>query len=292
MTQSTLMLRAMLPKLDAMVCEFLEEDIPHFDLAGAVVGEGVQRANIYAKASLCLAGVPFAEAILKYCDCTVTWNVEEGTEVTVQKGEKVCKHLCGRRGPSEALGFLCAKHRRRDPLPHRRSRYSWHIWGEAVWGDGCIMAGGVPCSTTSVKSHAFCVTCLFSRLFVGDGDGGGAGERGFAKGPRPRTCLDSENQPGIRLQSGPHGISLQENPPQYIPQNDQRVAGIILTQIFWGNPPPSPQRDWNTRTELNAIKTVVAGAVGANCSEAHLILFGPPMDPVGRREGPHSREPV
>eukprot|EP00667_Euglena_gracilis_P016708 EG_transcript_17502 len=84
-----LTLAAMLPPLDDLVREWLAEDIPHFDLAGAVVGTGVQHANIYAKASLTLAGVPFAEAIFKQFDCSVAWQVAEGTDVTVTKGQKV-----------------------------------------------------------------------------------------------------------------------------------------------------------------------------------------------------------
>lgn len=80
---------AMLPPLDALMEEWLREDIPHFDLAGAVVGTGVQAANIYAKAPLTFAGVPFAEALLKYCGCDVQWRLEEGVDVAVAPGERV-----------------------------------------------------------------------------------------------------------------------------------------------------------------------------------------------------------
>jgi len=84
-----LALPAMLPPLDGLVVEWLDEDIPHFDLAGAVVGTGPQTANIYAKSPLVLAGVPFAEALFHHCGCTVEWRVAEGTAVSVAPGEKV-----------------------------------------------------------------------------------------------------------------------------------------------------------------------------------------------------------
>ena len=43
----------------------------------------------------------------------------------------------------------------------------------------------------------------------------------------------------------------------------------------------STENSMNTRwhSELRAMKTVVAGAVGANCGEANLTHCGPPMGP-------------
>lgn len=47
-------------EIDRMIHEWLAEDIPSFDIGGAVVGEGEVEATILAKSFLVCAGLPFA----------------------------------------------------------------------------------------------------------------------------------------------------------------------------------------------------------------------------------------
>jgi len=58
---------------------WINEDIPNFDLSTLVVCNRVINANIEVKETAILAGLPFAEAVLKYFDCVVEWKYKEGS---------------------------------------------------------------------------------------------------------------------------------------------------------------------------------------------------------------------
>lgn len=64
--------------LRAAVHEWLQGDIPAFDVGGAVVGNKPVQATFFVKSSLVLAGFPFVEAIFYELGCVVTWTVPEG----------------------------------------------------------------------------------------------------------------------------------------------------------------------------------------------------------------------
>ncbi|EPZ36027.1 nicotinate-nucleotide pyrophosphorylase [Rozella allomycis CSF55] len=61
--------------------EWLKEDIPSFDIAGYVVGEKFERASLICKSHGILAGKPFVNEIFNFLSCSVSWCVDEGTEI-------------------------------------------------------------------------------------------------------------------------------------------------------------------------------------------------------------------
>lgn len=65
-------------KLQQKAREWLEEDIPSFDFAGAVVGNIKEQAVILCKSDGVLCGVPFVNAVFKEVGCEIEWNYEEG----------------------------------------------------------------------------------------------------------------------------------------------------------------------------------------------------------------------
>jgi nicotinate-nucleotide pyrophosphorylase (carboxylating) len=79
--------RAMLPpSLKSIVQQWLQEDIPSFDIGGFVVGEKPEKAEIFFKMNGVVAGIPFAQAVFDELNCTVTWTVEEGTDIMAEEG--------------------------------------------------------------------------------------------------------------------------------------------------------------------------------------------------------------
>ena len=89
------------PKYRKLVRDWLDEDIPTFDIGGFVVGEGPVEAYLLAKGipeghssvgGIVLAGVPFFSAVFEALDCTVEWLCKEGevlpppTRVAVVRG--------------------------------------------------------------------------------------------------------------------------------------------------------------------------------------------------------------
>lgn len=84
-----------------MVKEWLREDIPSFDVGGAVVGGDVVEAVLLAKSHLVLAGFPFAEALVRSLSCTVAWLVAEGAVLDGSGKNKI--PIARLRGPANAL---------------------------------------------------------------------------------------------------------------------------------------------------------------------------------------------
>jgi nicotinate-nucleotide pyrophosphorylase (carboxylating) len=83
--------------LKELVSYWLKEDIPSFDYAGIVVGNGPDEAAILCKSSGTLAGQPFVDAIFNELGCSVSWHHSEGTNV--QAGAEIARV----KGPANKL---------------------------------------------------------------------------------------------------------------------------------------------------------------------------------------------
>ncbi|OAA36052.1 nicotinate-nucleotide pyrophosphorylase [Metarhizium rileyi] len=66
------------PSYKSQVTGWLAEDTPSFDYAGFVVGETPRRANLLAKSTGILAGVPFFNEVFAQTGCSVEWHKPEG----------------------------------------------------------------------------------------------------------------------------------------------------------------------------------------------------------------------
>ncbi|KAA8495557.1 Nicotinate-nucleotide pyrophosphorylase, carboxylating [Porphyridium purpureum] len=91
-------------QLREMVREWLREDIPAMDFAGAVVGSDVRTAHLLQKSPGMLAGVPFVEAVFDELGMRVEWDphVHEGMRVEhTGAGEK--RVLASVTGPADDL---------------------------------------------------------------------------------------------------------------------------------------------------------------------------------------------
>jgi nicotinate-nucleotide pyrophosphorylase (carboxylating) len=73
------------------VGRWLADDMPHIDVGGFVVGDHIETAKLLCKSSGVLAGVPFAEAVMKLCHLEYEWIIEEGTyiDITTSSNHKV-----------------------------------------------------------------------------------------------------------------------------------------------------------------------------------------------------------
>lgn len=57
------------PSLEAAVRSWLAEDIPSFDIGGAVVGAKPAAATLFIKSDGVLAGVPFFDQVFELLGC-------------------------------------------------------------------------------------------------------------------------------------------------------------------------------------------------------------------------------
>ena len=57
-------------KLTSLVKDWLLEDVPSFDIGGAVVGTKKETATLFCKAPGVLAGRPFFDAVFREVGCT------------------------------------------------------------------------------------------------------------------------------------------------------------------------------------------------------------------------------
>lgn len=69
------------PECKEMVRSWLKEDIPSFDYAGIVVGDGIEEAVLICKSPGVLCGTPFVDVLFNELGCSVSWNFSEGTEI-------------------------------------------------------------------------------------------------------------------------------------------------------------------------------------------------------------------
>ena len=78
-------LAALLPpgRLEAMIRQWLHDDLPSLDVGGMVVGTVPRTATLWMKSAGIVAGRPFVDAVFTILDCTIDWHVDEGFELTV-----------------------------------------------------------------------------------------------------------------------------------------------------------------------------------------------------------------
>lgn len=69
------------PHLGDVVKDWLKEDIPSFDYAGAVVGTKTEEAVLLCKSDGVLCGAPFFDAVFAELGCTVSWSARDGDAV-------------------------------------------------------------------------------------------------------------------------------------------------------------------------------------------------------------------
>lgn len=87
-----------------LVSQWLHEDAPRHDVGGFVVGDELQTASLFCKASGVLAGVPFAEAVMKEAGLTCEWLIPEGEYIEINSGDKKKRVLVARvSGPCRNL---------------------------------------------------------------------------------------------------------------------------------------------------------------------------------------------
>lgn len=77
------------PTFKEEVIQWLKDDCPRTDVGGFVVGSKAESATLYCKSSTVLAGVPFVNVVLEYCNLTVRWLIAEGTPIEVEGAGKV-----------------------------------------------------------------------------------------------------------------------------------------------------------------------------------------------------------
>jgi len=71
-----------------VIHEWLQEDVPKFDIGGFVVGRGVTTARLLGKTPGVLAGVPFANEVFEALGCEIEWLLNEGEEVTPEAAKQ------------------------------------------------------------------------------------------------------------------------------------------------------------------------------------------------------------
>jgi nicotinate-nucleotide pyrophosphorylase (carboxylating) len=94
-------------KLEALARSWIDEDIPGFDVGGAVVADAaapdeVAEATLWQKADGVLAGVPFFDAVFAVVGCTVTWEIPEGAHTKAGEGADRVR-VATVRGPPAAI---------------------------------------------------------------------------------------------------------------------------------------------------------------------------------------------
>jgi hypothetical protein len=70
-------------RLQALVQQWLHDDIPTFDVGGLVVGAVPRTAFLWMKSSGIVAGIPIVDAVFQQLHCQVTWHVREGESIRV-----------------------------------------------------------------------------------------------------------------------------------------------------------------------------------------------------------------
>lgn len=75
--------------------QWLNEDIPSFDIGGFVVGDKDEHAILWAKTSGMLAGIPFFEAVFQELGCRVEWLHRDGAKLDVSGGKVAIANVYG-----------------------------------------------------------------------------------------------------------------------------------------------------------------------------------------------------
>ncbi|GAM22794.1 hypothetical protein SAMD00019534_059690 [Acytostelium subglobosum LB1] len=76
-------------KLQKLIAEWLEEDIPSFDYGGAVVGDKPEVAHLLGKQQGVFSGTPFLNEIFTMLDCQVEWRIKDGQEFAPVDGKPI-----------------------------------------------------------------------------------------------------------------------------------------------------------------------------------------------------------
>jgi nicotinate-nucleotide pyrophosphorylase (carboxylating) len=98
--------------LSGYISTWLKEDIPSFDVGGAIVGDGIQEATLYCKTeNAVVAGTPFVTDVFRFLGCEVIWLHPESFVTSIKKtpvaiirgpanrllqGERICLNLLTR----------------------------------------------------------------------------------------------------------------------------------------------------------------------------------------------------
>merc|ERR1719326_1397353 len=86
MTSETRDLSALLPpSWKQRIIQWIEDDVPKWDVGGLVVGDAPHHAMLLGKSEGVLAGVPFATEVIEYVGCSVEWLKPEGHYITKEE---------------------------------------------------------------------------------------------------------------------------------------------------------------------------------------------------------------
>jgi nicotinate-nucleotide pyrophosphorylase (carboxylating) len=68
-------------QVDAIVQQWVHDDMPSFDVGGLVVGDIERQAVLWMKSPGIVAGKPFFDSVFRFLGCTVEWSnfASEGT---------------------------------------------------------------------------------------------------------------------------------------------------------------------------------------------------------------------
>lgn len=91
--------------LKPIICNWLIEDHPTFDVGGLVVGTTVKTANLFMKSEGVFAGKPFVDAVFREVGCEIAWNDDVAIEGSyldpLESGGKIT--LAVVTGPANAI---------------------------------------------------------------------------------------------------------------------------------------------------------------------------------------------
>jgi nicotinate-nucleotide pyrophosphorylase (carboxylating) len=91
------------PNWASLVQQWLQEDVPGFDIGGFVVGDKPERAVLYGKSGGVLAGCPFFEEVMKQSGCRVRWMVEEGCSIDAASADGGKVPIAEVEGPCKCI---------------------------------------------------------------------------------------------------------------------------------------------------------------------------------------------
>jgi nicotinate-nucleotide pyrophosphorylase (carboxylating) len=78
-------------QIDAIVKQWINDDMPSFDVGGLVVGDIERQAVLWMKSPGIVAGRPFFDSIFRSLGCTVEWKnfASEGTFLDASSNTKM-----------------------------------------------------------------------------------------------------------------------------------------------------------------------------------------------------------
>jgi nicotinate-nucleotide pyrophosphorylase (carboxylating) len=90
-------------QIDAVVEQWLHDDMPSFDVGGLVVGDIERQSVLWMKSPGVVAGKPFFDSVFRSLDCTVEWSsfADEGTYLEASSKNKMA--LAVVRGPANKI---------------------------------------------------------------------------------------------------------------------------------------------------------------------------------------------